>query len=98
MKPVHIAGILMMMVASPAVAFTPKVPTSTASINKVRWMCDEWGRCWDQPEYNQRQPSRYGYGYGAGGPYGRYYQPERLPSKWERKGFCPPGQRKKGNC
>jgi len=27
------------------------------------------------------------------GPYG--YRP---PTKWEQKGFCPPGQAKKGNC
>jgi hypothetical protein len=30
-------------------------------------------------------------------PY-RYYGYRRPPTKWERKGFCPPGQAKKGNC
>ena len=26
------------------------------------------------------------------------YRDARPPSKWEQKGFCPPGQGKKGNC
>ena len=36
--------------------------------------------------------------------FGRCWQTRSAPSgyrpltKWERKGFCPPGQRKKGNC
>jgi hypothetical protein len=31
--------------------------------------------------------------------YNRYYYGyRRPPTKWEQKGFCPPGQAKKGNC
>ena len=43
------------------------------------------------------------YGYRDARPY-RYgdarlgYRDARPQSKWEQKGFCPPGQRKKGNC
>ena len=32
---------------------------------------------------------------GAGYDYQYGYRP---PTKWEQKGFCPPGQAKKGNC
>jgi hypothetical protein len=32
---------------------------------------------------------------GAGYDYQYAYRP---PTKWEQKGFCPPGQAKKGNC
>ena len=38
---------------------------------------------------------QYGSCWDAGPGYGYEYRP---PSKWERKGFCPPGQAKKGNC
>ena len=38
-------------------------------------------------EYGRCWQTGPGYGYG--------YDP---PNKWEQKGFCPPGQAKKGNC
>jgi hypothetical protein len=38
-------------------------------------------------EYGSCWDTGPGYGYGY-----------RSPNKWERKGFCPPGQAKKGNC
>ena len=53
---------------------------------------------------------RWGYGRGCAGgvviyrprfQYGQAYlgyRGVRPPSKWEAKGFCPPGQAKKGNC
>ena len=40
-------------------------------------------------EYGRRWQTGAGYDYQYG------YQP---PTKWEQKGFCPPGQAKKGNC
>lgn len=65
--------------------------TNPMAIEPVRTVCDQWGRCWEQPDYGYWP--RYGYDdpYGEGG----YRRP---PTKWERKGFCPPGQAKKGNC
>jgi hypothetical protein len=53
------------------------------------------GECWEQPE--RRYDPRPGYEYDYSVPY-RGYQRPRRPTKWERKGFCPPGQHKKGNC
>ncbi len=45
------------------------------------------------------RPMEGGYGPGYGRRYGEpYYGYLRPPTKWERKGFCPPGQHKKGNC
>jgi len=32
------------------------------------------------------------------GPGYQYPYGYRPPTKWEQKGFCPPGQAKKGNC
>jgi len=32
------------------------------------------------------------------GPGYEYQYGYRPPTKWEQKGFCPPGQAKKGNC
>jgi hypothetical protein len=58
------------------------------SVENARLVCDEFGRCWQSKSapYASRYPySGYGYGY-------------RPLTKWERTGFCPPGQRKKGNC
>jgi hypothetical protein len=53
--------------------------------------CDEWGECWEQPDYRDS--------YEYDGRYPRHeLVPQRPPTKWERKGFCPPGQHKKGNC
>ena len=50
--------------------------------------------------------SVYGYRYGRASVPPRYqsgqaylgYRGARPQSKWEAKGFCPPGQAKKGNC
>jgi hypothetical protein len=60
----------------------------------ARLVCDDWGRCW------RRHDERYRYrdfedddGYGD-----PEWGDRRPPTKWERKGFCPPGQAKKGNC
>lgn len=50
---------------------------STSSVEQVRWVCNDWGRCWWQPNYyhpygyyrryddddDWRRRYRYGYGY-----------------------------------
>ncbi|GGH31903.1 hypothetical protein GCM10007036_43400 [Alsobacter metallidurans] len=77
--------------SQPSLAMPSFLPESQASVHRVRMVCDEWGRCWDQPTYRTQRP------YGYGDPYVRG-EDRRPPSKWERKGFCPPGQAKKGNC
>jgi hypothetical protein len=58
------------------------------SVENARLVCNEFGRCWQTQSAPYAHPYS-GYGYGSG------YRPL---TKWERKGFCPPGQRKKGNC
>ncbi len=69
------------------------------SAETVRLVCDEFGRCWQTESaypYVPRGSSR-DYRYDPYSDYG--YGPRSRPlSKWEQKGFCPPGQRKKGNC
>jgi len=68
----------------------PVVRTDTA-IETARLACDQFGRCWRTgPEYSYQS-------YGSSRSY-RYGGYGRAPTKWEQKGFCPPGQRKKGNC
>lgn len=80
--------------AQPAAAMSwSPLATISAPIEHVRTVCDQWGRCWEQPDYGYRHD--YGYGDPYADRYGGYRRP---PSKWERKGFCPPGQAKKGNC
>lgn len=67
---------------------TQTVINAGRSVENTRLVCDEFGRCWQSQSapYASRYPySAYAYGY-------------RPLTKWERKGFCPPGQRKKGNC
>src|SRR5262249_36711929 len=85
------AAILVWFVSTPSFAMPFSAQTNmnpNRSVENARLVCDEFGRCWQ----SQSAPyaSRYSYsGYGYG------YRPQ---TKWERKGFCPPGQRKKGNC
>jgi hypothetical protein len=62
------------------------------SMETVRAVCDELGRCWET-----------GSGYGVGAAPGYWYNPYsgyelHPPRNWPSKGFCPPGQQKKGNC
>jgi len=45
-----------------------------STIDQVRLVCDEWGRCWRRPDY-YRPYGYYGYGYGYDRPYYRYYRP-----------------------
>jgi hypothetical protein len=85
------AAILVWFISTPSPAMpinAQAVMSTDQSIENARLVCDEFGRCWQsQPApYASRYPySGLGYGY-------------RPLTKWERKGFCPPGQRKKGNC
>ena len=96
------AAIFVSVIAAPASA-TPigaarNIANLDWSIEKARLVCDEFARCW------QSQPAPYGprtsqrYIYNQVYPYSGYGSVARAPTKWERKGFCPPGQRKKGNC
>jgi len=82
------------------VAAMPRVdPPHGGAIKLARTVCDEWGMCWERPDYRYSARPRYGYDDYDDDPrpYGGYY-PRRPQTKWERKGFCPPGQHKKGNC
>jgi hypothetical protein len=85
------AAILVWFVSTPSSAMpfsAQAVMSANQSILKARLVCDEFGRCWQSqsaPNASRYPYSGYGYGY-------------RPLTKWERKGFCPPGQRKKGNC
>jgi hypothetical protein len=70
-------------------------------VQKTRLVCDEFARCWQSQSapYGPRasQPYVY-YDRDPAYRYSGYASGVRSPTKWERKGFCPPGQRKKGNC
>jgi hypothetical protein len=85
------AAILVWFLSTPSSAMpfsAQAVMSADQSVENARLVCDEFGRCWQSQSapYASRYPySGYGYGY-------------RPLTKWERKGFCPPGQRKKGNC
>jgi hypothetical protein len=69
------------------------------SVERAAWVCDEYGRCWESRNYDPYSDrQRYEYGFSEGTQYGGYGHRPRPPSKWEQKGFCPPGQHKKGNC
>ncbi len=72
---------------------TPRIaPLAASTVELARLVCDEWDECWEEPEYGYDARPRYRYD-GDG-----YQRARRPPTKWERKGFCPPGQHKKGNC
>jgi|SoimicMinimDraft_2_1059730.scaffolds.fasta_scaffold11323_1 hypothetical protein len=96
------AAIFVSVIAAPASAapIGPRTVTNLdSSVDKARLVCDEFARCWQsQPEpYGPRTSRRYIYNQVY--PYSGYGSVARAPTtKWERKGFCPPGQRKKGNC
>jgi len=83
------AAILVWFVSTPSSAMPFSAQTIlNGNLSVARLVCDEFGRCWQSQSapYASRHPySGFGYGY-------------RPPTKWEQKGFCPPGQRKKGNC
>src|SRR5262245_20128459 len=75
--------------SSSAMPFTAQtVMNADWNVENASLVCDEFGRCW------QTRSAPYAYPYSGYG-YGSAYRPL---TKWERKGFCPPGQRKKGNC
>jgi len=73
--------------------FADRVPVAEG----VRLLCDEHGRCLDTRGGYAYESPRYSPGdaYGPRPYIGPGFRP---PTKWEQKGFCPPGQRKKGNC
>jgi hypothetical protein len=85
------AAISVCFVSAPSFAMpirTQIVVDTGWSVENARLVCDEFGRCWQTRSAPYAYPNS-AYGYGSG------YRPL---TKWERKGFCPPGQRKKGNC
>jgi hypothetical protein len=85
------AAILVWFVSTPSSAMPFSAQTfmnADRSVENARLVCDEFGRCWQR----QSTPRASGYPYSG---YGYGYRPL---TKWEQKGFCPPGQRKKGNC
>jgi hypothetical protein len=92
------SAIFVLLIIAPASAapFGAKnVMNPDPSVEKARLVCDEFGRCW------QSQPAPYVPRTSGGYTYEQYYgygSAARPLNKWERKGFCPPGQRKKGNC
>ena len=99
------AAISVWFVSAPSFAITSSAQIAVnidRSVVNARLVCDEFGRCWQ----TQSEPNVYipraprPYSYGSAYPYSGYgYGSGVRPlSKWERKGFCPPGQRKKGNC
>ena len=81
--------IFVWLVSTPSSAMPFKTfMNADRSVENARWFCNEFGRCWQSPSAPYASRYRYsGYGYG--------YRPL---TKWEWKGFRPPGQRKKGNC
>ena len=102
MKIASLLGCAALLLSVAPVAAMPRVtpPLQGAGLKLARTVCDDWGSCWDQPDYRYARP-RYGYDddYADDGDrHGDYYQRRRPPTKWERKGFCPPGQHNKGNC
>ncbi|WP_460452257.1 hypothetical protein [Alsobacter sp. SYSU BS001988] len=77
--------------AAPGSAMPRSDVAGAAVIQGAGVVCDDYGRC--------RETYRSPYGSRYGDRYGGYGEPRyRPPTKWERKGFCPPGQRKKGAC
>jgi len=64
--------------ATSASAMPIAPPAPTTNVEQARWVCNEWGRCWGQPDYyrpygyyrrydgdewRDRYRSRNGYGY-----------------------------------
>ncbi len=98
------AAIFILLVTAPASAlpFSAKtVMNHDWPLQNARLICDEFARCWQiqSAPYGPRvsQPDVY-YDRDPAYRYSEYASGVRPPTKWERKGFCPPGQRKKGNC
>lgn len=95
-RPTAGAAIFVAVIAAPAFAApigASRVMDLAPSVEKAQLVCDEFARCW-QSQPRTSRPYIYNQAY----PYSGYGSVVRPPTKWERKGFCPPGQRKKGNC
>ena len=90
-------AVVILFGAAPAVAMPHMAaPLSTSEVEQARLVCGDW-ECWEEPDYHAYARPRYRYE-DDGYTYGSYYRAPRPPTKWERKGFCPPGQHKKGIC
>jgi hypothetical protein len=97
------AAIFIGLVTAPASA----LPASARTVMNYDWpvqntrlVCDAFARCWQSQSapYGPRVSQPYLYNRDPAYRYSGYASGVRPPTKWERKGFCPPGQRKKGNC
>lgn len=53
----------------------PSFAMPSSSAEQVRYVCNEWGRCWWRPDY--RRPYGYGYGY-------RYRGEDDVPRYYRR--------------
>ncbi|MBN8978303.1 MAG: hypothetical protein J0I08_17670 [Rhizobiales bacterium] len=72
---------------APSASAMTLAPTiaAPAGVDQVRWVCNDWGRCWWQPNayrsygygYGYTAP-RYGY-YGGGWPYRHYRHSYYVP-------------------
>ncbi len=72
---------------------------AVAAISAMPEAADARDGCGPGYYYNGYRCRPVGYGPGWGLRYEEpYHGYRRPPTKWERKGFCPPGQAKKGNC
>jgi hypothetical protein len=80
----------------PAAAIPFAAPLGASAVEPARLVCDGWGECWEEPD--RRYYARPRYRYDDDDADSGYQRARRPPTKWQRKGFCPPGQHKKGNC
>ena len=49
--PLFLASLLTLTAVAPAAAMTRSAPLLEGTPEPVRMVCDEWDRCWEQPEY-----------------------------------------------
>lgn len=68
-----VVGTFAMITDANAIPIGPVEPFAS-TVEQVRLVCDEWGRCWRRPDY-YRPYGYYGYGYGYDRPRYRYYGP-----------------------
>src|ERR1044072_2235277 len=96
------ATIFILLVTAPALAlpFSARAVMNRDWPQNARLICDEVARCWQSQSAPYGPRASHPYVYYDRDPayrYSEYASGVRPPTKWERKGFCPPGQRKKGN-
>jgi hypothetical protein len=80
---VHFSAAALTALGATSASAMPIAPSAapTSNVEQVHWVCNEWGRCWRQPDYYRpygyyrryeddewRDRYRYRYGYGYYGP------------------------------